>query len=196
MLTTAAMRAGFSGGLVVDFPHSTRAKKHFLVLMVGSPQAVPAPQGLDGDEGEEVAVSQRRSKQRKLHGRALPGVSLRLDLSWEVVDRHGRLGPRLVVQPAILLAALLVSPGDRACGGCRKDVGCWPCLTRLCALHLCKLKKLMRGGVAEFHTASRGQGQGVDTEEEAAVPTTRLWQHSGRHKVHWPQEEGHLLVDT
>ncbi len=27
MLTSAAMRAGFTGGLVVDFPHSTRAKK-------------------------------------------------------------------------------------------------------------------------------------------------------------------------
>ncbi len=31
LLTDAAMRAGFSGGLVVDFPHSTRAKKYFLV---------------------------------------------------------------------------------------------------------------------------------------------------------------------
>eukprot|EP00889_Picochlorum_renovo_P000333 jgi/Picre1/27363/NNA_000330.t1 len=35
MITNAAMRVGFSGGLVVDFPHSTRAKKYFLVLMVG-----------------------------------------------------------------------------------------------------------------------------------------------------------------
>lgn len=29
-------QVGFSGGLVVDFPHSTRAKKFFLVLMVGA----------------------------------------------------------------------------------------------------------------------------------------------------------------
>ena len=79
MLTMAAMRAGFSGGLVVDFPHSTRAKKHFLVLMVGSPQAVPAPKGLEGEQDEEVAVSQRHSKQRKLHGKALPGVRSLLD---------------------------------------------------------------------------------------------------------------------
>ena len=35
LLTNAAMKVGFSGGLVVDFPHSTRAKKYFLVLMVG-----------------------------------------------------------------------------------------------------------------------------------------------------------------
>ncbi|KAL0056385.1 hypothetical protein WJX82_010760 [Trebouxia sp. C0006] len=38
MLTSTAMKAGFSGGLVVDFPHSTRAKKYFLVLMVASRQ--------------------------------------------------------------------------------------------------------------------------------------------------------------
>ena len=35
MLVGAAMRAGFSGGLVVDFPHSTRAKKHYLVSGLG-----------------------------------------------------------------------------------------------------------------------------------------------------------------
>lgn len=28
------MKVGFSGGLVVDFPHSTRAKKYYLVLLV------------------------------------------------------------------------------------------------------------------------------------------------------------------
>ena len=74
MLTMAAMRAGFSGGLVVDFPHSTRAKKHFLVLMVGSSLSVPAPKGLEGEQEEEVAVSQRHSKKRKLHGKAMSGV--------------------------------------------------------------------------------------------------------------------------
>ena len=111
MLTTAAMRAGFSGGLVVDFPHSTRAKKHFLVLIVGSPQAVPAPRGLEGEEGEEIAVSQRHSKQRKLHGKALPGVSPLLGLSWDAMgspDMNGR-APRLAA--ASVLAALLASPG-------------------------------------------------------------------------------------
>ena len=70
-LTTAAMRAGFSGGLVVDFPHSTRAKKYFLVLMVGGMTAVPEPKGLSGEasdeEGAHVSVAGRthgRKKQR------------------------------------------------------------------------------------------------------------------------------------
>lgn len=34
-------QVGFSGGLVVDFPHSTRAKKYYLVLMVGSTTCLP-----------------------------------------------------------------------------------------------------------------------------------------------------------
>ena len=35
MITTAAMKSGFSGGLIVDYPRSTKAKKHFLFLMAG-----------------------------------------------------------------------------------------------------------------------------------------------------------------
>ena len=50
MITNAAMRVGFSGGLVVDFPHSTRAKKYFLVLMVGGSAAVPQGKGMDGED--------------------------------------------------------------------------------------------------------------------------------------------------
>ena len=32
MITSAAMKAGFRGGIVVDFPNSTKAKKKYLVL--------------------------------------------------------------------------------------------------------------------------------------------------------------------
>ncbi|EER00767.1 hypothetical protein Pmar_PMAR002832 [Perkinsus marinus ATCC 50983] len=48
MFTSAAMRSGFGSGgdLVVDFPHSWKAKKHFLVLYAGSNATVP--QGLMG----------------------------------------------------------------------------------------------------------------------------------------------------
>ena len=74
MITNAAMRVGFSGGLVVDFPHSTKAKKYFLVLMVGGTAAVP--QGkmdgddmFDDDEEEErqmnVKVNDRKTRRRK-----------------------------------------------------------------------------------------------------------------------------------
>lgn len=52
MLVAAAMKVGFSGGLVVDFPHSTRAKKYYLVLMVGQAAHLPQARGLNG-EGED-----------------------------------------------------------------------------------------------------------------------------------------------
>lgn len=41
MVTTQAMKAGFYGGLVVDFPNSTKAKKYFLVLMTGGVVQLP-----------------------------------------------------------------------------------------------------------------------------------------------------------
>jgi 18S rRNA (guanine1575-N7)-methyltransferase len=64
MITSAALRVGFSGGLVVDFPNSTRAKKYFLVLMAG-PGGV-APRGRDGEEGEGgVDVAGRRARRER-----------------------------------------------------------------------------------------------------------------------------------
>jgi 18S rRNA (guanine1575-N7)-methyltransferase len=76
MLVGAAMKVGFTGGLVVDFPHSTRAKKYFLVLMVGGGGAsLPNAKGMNGegepnDDDEEdvdtqVRVMDRRSKKRR-----------------------------------------------------------------------------------------------------------------------------------
>lgn len=50
LITASAMRAGFGGGLVVDFPHSSKAKKYFLVLLAGPPDpgfSMPAAMGED-----------------------------------------------------------------------------------------------------------------------------------------------------
>lgn len=73
MMVSAAMRAGFGGGIVVDFPNSTRAKKHFLVLMVGGGGSLPAAKdGMgsddedDGDdEGNGVRVQGRNNNKRR-----------------------------------------------------------------------------------------------------------------------------------
>ena len=35
MLTIAALKAGFTGGVLVDFPNSTKAKKFYLVITAG-----------------------------------------------------------------------------------------------------------------------------------------------------------------
>jgi hypothetical protein len=35
MITNSALKNGFTGGLIVDFPNSKKAKKFFLFLMAG-----------------------------------------------------------------------------------------------------------------------------------------------------------------
>lgn len=51
MISSAALKSGFSGGVVVDYPHSTRAMKYFLVLSCGPPSTSTAlPKGKEGDE--------------------------------------------------------------------------------------------------------------------------------------------------
>lgn len=58
LITSAAMRCGFTGGLLVDFPYSTKAKKFFLVLFTGPSNAFQMPKALGGDEvpeGEEAS---------------------------------------------------------------------------------------------------------------------------------------------
>ncbi|KAJ3004853.1 UNVERIFIED_CONTAM: Williams Beuren syndrome chromosome region 22 protein [Siphonaria sp. JEL0065] len=48
------MRAGFTGGLVVDYPNPTKAKKYFLCLFAGyagDQKSSPAvPKGLDSED--------------------------------------------------------------------------------------------------------------------------------------------------
>lgn len=108
MLTSTAMKAGFSGGLVVDFPHSTRAKKYFLVLMVGSSSYQPQAKGINGvesDEGDQevqVANRQRSNKRRKtangniqvtlLQASTFTDIGLLLQSALHQVERAAQFG--------------------------------------------------------------------------------------------------------
>ncbi|CAI9102888.1 OLC1v1001255C2 [Oldenlandia corymbosa var. corymbosa] len=74
-----AMRAGFAGGVVVDFPHSTKRRKEYLVLTCGPPSlssATPKAKGEDeescsddessDDEGNQtVSISDRHRPRKK-----------------------------------------------------------------------------------------------------------------------------------
>ncbi|KNC75886.1 hypothetical protein SARC_11597 [Sphaeroforma arctica JP610] len=51
LITQCAMKAGFTGGAVVDYPNSTKAKKIFLCLFAGVGAQVPV--GLEGQSAEE-----------------------------------------------------------------------------------------------------------------------------------------------
>lgn len=62
LVTSIAQKAGFGGGIVVDFPNSKKARKVFLCLFVGGGGAQQVPKGLEGDEvdGESRARYERR----------------------------------------------------------------------------------------------------------------------------------------
>ena len=53
------MKAGFFGGVVVDYPNSTKAKKFFLVLMTGGNMPLPQALGTEGDSST-VPYSKKR----------------------------------------------------------------------------------------------------------------------------------------
>lgn len=68
LITQFAMKAGFTGGIVVDYPNSTRAKKTFLCLFAGVMAEMPAPK-LEGfghqAEASNVAAHRRRGGHKK-----------------------------------------------------------------------------------------------------------------------------------
>lgn len=64
LITNSALENGFTGGLVVDYPHSTKAKKYYLFLQAGYTKETinevvsTIPQGLEGEgEGSDEQVS-------------------------------------------------------------------------------------------------------------------------------------------
>ncbi|KAK6620883.1 hypothetical protein RUM43_011182 [Polyplax serrata] len=67
LITAQAMKAGFFGGVVVDFPNSTKAKKFFLVLMTGG--AVELPKGLGEENTKEINYTNQRDRYSKLKGK-------------------------------------------------------------------------------------------------------------------------------
>jgi len=66
LITSIAQKAGFGGGIVVDYPNSKKAKKVFLCLFVGGGGSQQLPQGLQGEEEEDskVAFERRRERER------------------------------------------------------------------------------------------------------------------------------------
>ncbi|VDK53620.1 unnamed protein product [Anisakis simplex] len=60
LISNQAMRAGFNGGLVVDYPNSAKAKKIYLVLMTGGVQQLPRALISGNDTSSQVSNIARR----------------------------------------------------------------------------------------------------------------------------------------
>ncbi|GAV76019.1 Methyltransf_11 domain-containing protein/WBS_methylT domain-containing protein [Cephalotus follicularis] len=78
LILSFAMRAGFAGGVVVDYPHSTKKRKEYLVLTCGPPSlSTVVPKGkveLDSgsdyessgdEENQTVCISDRHRPRKK-----------------------------------------------------------------------------------------------------------------------------------
>ncbi|KAF8623483.1 hypothetical protein AX15_006266 [Amanita polypyramis BW_CC] len=65
LITSIAQKAGFGGGIVVDYPNSNKAKKVFLCLFVGGGGSQQVPEGLKGDEDAETKVRFERRRERE-----------------------------------------------------------------------------------------------------------------------------------
>jgi 18S rRNA (guanine1575-N7)-methyltransferase len=70
MIVSSALKAGFSGGLVVDYPNSTKAKKYFLCLFAGTSNTQVLPKGLEHQNEDGVSytsgtIRERAGKSRK-----------------------------------------------------------------------------------------------------------------------------------
>ncbi|KAI0727210.1 williams-Beuren syndrome critical region protein 22 [Fomitopsis betulina] len=69
LITSIAQKAGFGGGVVVDYPNSNKARKVYLCLFVGgggSAQQVPKGLEAQGEDGEaRVRFEASRQRQRK-----------------------------------------------------------------------------------------------------------------------------------
>lgn len=66
LITSIAQKAGFGGGVVVDYPNSKKAKKVFLCLFVGGGGTQQQmPKGVEGEDDEHARFERRREKERK-----------------------------------------------------------------------------------------------------------------------------------
>ncbi|CAN8076896.1 unnamed protein product [Agarophyton chilense] len=62
LLVASAMRAGFSGGLLVDYPNSAKAKKYYLCLTAGPPlKGAVQPKPLGVAPNHNIPVGNRKS---------------------------------------------------------------------------------------------------------------------------------------
>ncbi|CAG7838345.1 unnamed protein product [Allacma fusca] len=90
LIMQQAKRAGFNGGLVIDFPESSKAKKYYLVLVVGGKSNPIMPQPLTNIHSNSVEYTERPQDRR----RALAGGKTKSVKDWiqDKKDRRRRQG--------------------------------------------------------------------------------------------------------
>jgi 18S rRNA (guanine1575-N7)-methyltransferase len=65
LISECATAVGFGGGIVVDYPNSAKAKKHYLVLSCDRTSKKQLPQGLTGEERQTSHVQVSKQQEGK-----------------------------------------------------------------------------------------------------------------------------------
>lgn len=60
IIAQAASRVGFAGGVVIDYPNSSKAKKYYLCLSFERSYTIPTALGTDADPSVDVVSRERR----------------------------------------------------------------------------------------------------------------------------------------
>lgn len=117
LITSIAQKAGFGGGVVVDYPNSKKAKKVFLCLFVGGGGAQQqVPEGLDGDEVEGEGQARFEKRREKIKSRSKNGKRKSIkDKDWILKKKNVRCRALLplTVSNGILLALPSTRKGGR-----------------------------------------------------------------------------------
>ncbi|XP_066130640.1 probable 18S rRNA (guanine-N(7))-methyltransferase [Saccopteryx bilineata] len=94
LITTQAIKAGFTGGVVVDYPNSAKAKKFYLCLFSGPSTFLP--EGLNEIEDEEEPRESTFTKERVPYSIARRGL-VRKSRQWvlEKKERRRRQGKKV-----------------------------------------------------------------------------------------------------
>ncbi|KAK1158380.1 putative 18S rRNA (guanine-N(7))-methyltransferase [Acipenser oxyrinchus oxyrinchus] len=88
LITSQAMKAGFTGGMVVDYPNSTKAKKFFLCLFSGVSGALP--KGLGSETVERGVSNQALFTGERSRFRQMKGKSVKKSKDWIVEKKERR----------------------------------------------------------------------------------------------------------
>nr|ACO51973.1 methyltransferase WBSCR22 [Aquarana catesbeiana] len=87
LVTAQAMRAGFTRGMVVDFPNSTKAKKFFLCLFAGVSGVLP--KGLGEESAEQGVTHQASFVKERMRFKNAKGKSVKKSKDW-ILEKKGR----------------------------------------------------------------------------------------------------------
>ncbi|XP_069788433.1 18S rRNA (guanine-N(7))-methyltransferase isoform X2 [Narcine bancroftii] len=87
LISTQAMKAGFTGGVVVDYPNSNKAKKFFLCLFAGVSGKLP--EGL-GVQQEEESKNQVQFTNARLRFKDMKGKSAKGSRDWILQKKERR----------------------------------------------------------------------------------------------------------